>query len=264
MPGFRVRAGGDGDDLRPRHQRPDRRGSPARLPGLDHAARRARTSRAGHRCWSTSPTPPEVVSACDDASVLWVESPTNPALEVADLPALCAAAHAAGASVVVRQHVRDAAAAATARPRCRCGRALGDRSIYLSGHADVVLGAVVTRDDQAWRGTGRATPRPYTVRSRACWRPGSRCAACARWRCVVDRAEANAQELARRLGEHPAVAPRCATRASAAIVAIELALGRRDGGRPSSPPRRTDAVGARHQSRQRRVDAPTPPAVGGR
>ena len=42
-----------------------------------------------------------VVKACEDASLVWVESPTNPALEVADLPAIVAAAHDAGAYVAV-------------------------------------------------------------------------------------------------------------------------------------------------------------------
>jgi cystathionine gamma-synthase len=42
----------------------------------------------------------QVVDALDDAALLWVETPTNPALEVADLPAIAEAAHAAGASVV--------------------------------------------------------------------------------------------------------------------------------------------------------------------
>src|SRR3990170_6879852 len=42
-----------------------------------------------------------VVAACDDAALVWLESPTNPALEVADLPRVIAAAHEAGAYVVV-------------------------------------------------------------------------------------------------------------------------------------------------------------------
>src|SRR5690606_16040786 len=42
-----------------------------------------------------------VVAACEDAALVWLESPTNPAMEVADLAAIAAAAHAAGAYVVV-------------------------------------------------------------------------------------------------------------------------------------------------------------------
>ena len=42
-----------------------------------------------------------VVAACEDAALVWLESPTNPALEVADIPTIRAAAHDAGAYVVV-------------------------------------------------------------------------------------------------------------------------------------------------------------------
>src|SRR5690349_8529820 len=42
-----------------------------------------------------------VVKACDDAALVWLESPTNPALEIADIPTITAAAHEAGAPVVV-------------------------------------------------------------------------------------------------------------------------------------------------------------------
>src|SRR5690606_22408915 len=41
------------------------------------------------------------IAACDDAALVWLESPTNPMLEVADLPAIIAGAHRAGARVVV-------------------------------------------------------------------------------------------------------------------------------------------------------------------
>src|SRR5689334_22690406 len=42
-----------------------------------------------------------VVAACEDASLVWIESPTNPAMELADIPAITKAAHDAGAYVVV-------------------------------------------------------------------------------------------------------------------------------------------------------------------
>ncbi len=42
-----------------------------------------------------------VVAACDDAALVWLESPTNPALEIADIETIAAAAHDAGAYVVV-------------------------------------------------------------------------------------------------------------------------------------------------------------------
>src|SRR3954451_23500573 len=41
----------------------------------------------------------EVVAACADAALVWLESPTNPALELADIVRIAEAAHAAGAYV---------------------------------------------------------------------------------------------------------------------------------------------------------------------
>src|SRR5690242_18070425 len=43
----------------------------------------------------------EVVAACEEAALVWLESPTNPALEIADIATIAAAAHDAGAYVVV-------------------------------------------------------------------------------------------------------------------------------------------------------------------
>ena len=68
-----------------------------------------------------------VLAALDGADLLWLESPTNPLLEVADLPALLAAARERGVLVGRGQHLRHAAAAAAARARRRRRRALGDQ-----------------------------------------------------------------------------------------------------------------------------------------
>ena len=53
-----------------------------------------------------------VVAACEDASLVWIESPTNPAMEVADIPAITKAAHAGRGLRRRRQHLRDPPAAA--------------------------------------------------------------------------------------------------------------------------------------------------------
>ena len=77
---------------------------------------------------------------------MWVESPTNPALEVADLPAIVAAAHDAGAYVVVDNTF--------ATPMLQRPLELGADLVvhsatkFIAGHSDVVLGALVTRDDE--------------------------------------------------------------------------------------------------------------------
>src|SRR5690606_35930349 len=87
-----------------------------------------------------------VVKACEDAALVWLESPTNPALEVADIPTIAAAAHAAGASVVVDntfatpllQHPLDLGADVV----------LHSATKYIAGHSDLLMGALVTRDDR--------------------------------------------------------------------------------------------------------------------
>ena len=66
-----------------------------------------------------------VLAALDGADLVWLESPTNPLLEVADLATLLAAARRARRAVRGRQHLRHALAAASARARRRRRRALG-------------------------------------------------------------------------------------------------------------------------------------------
>ncbi|GAA2115955.1 trans-sulfuration enzyme family protein [Nocardioides bigeumensis] len=87
-----------------------------------------------------------VVAACDDAALVWIESPTNPALELADIAAITEAAHDAGAYVVVDNTF--------ATPLLQRPLDLGvdvvvhSATKFLAGHSDAVLGAIVTRDDQ--------------------------------------------------------------------------------------------------------------------
>ena len=142
-----------------------------------------------------------VVAACDDAALVWLESPTNPALEIADIATITAAAHEAGAYVVVDNTF--------ATPLLQTPLADGvdlvvhSATKYLAGHSDVLMGAVVTADDELHgvlkgrRDLIGAIPGPFeawlTLR-------GLRTL-----HLRVERASDNARELARRLGEHPAV-----------------------------------------------------------
>ncbi|MPZ60114.1 MAG: cystathionine gamma-synthase [Propionibacteriales bacterium] len=142
-----------------------------------------------------------VVKACEDAALLWLESPTNPAMEVADLPALAEGGHAAGATVVVDNTF---ATPVLQRP-LDMGADLVVHSVskYLAGHSDVVLGALVTRDDSTYdaldtrRRTFGAIPGPFET-----WLAlrGIRTLALR-----VERAQANATELVRRLEKHPSI-----------------------------------------------------------
>jgi cystathionine gamma-synthase len=76
--------------------------------------------------------------------VVWVETPTNPLLGIADIAALAAVAHDAGALLVVDNTF--------ASPYLQTPLALGADVVvhsttkYLGGHSDVVGGALVARD----------------------------------------------------------------------------------------------------------------------
>jgi len=89
-----------------------------------------------------------VISACEDASLVWLESPTNPAMEVAEVPAITKAAHEAGAYVVVD----NTFATPILQQPLDWGVDLVVHSAtkYIAGHADVLMGAVVTRDDELY------------------------------------------------------------------------------------------------------------------
>ncbi len=162
-----------------------------------------------------------VVKACEDASLVWVESPTNPALEVADLPAIIAAAHDAGCVRRGRQHVRDAGAAATARARRRPGRALGHqvhrralrRGAGCAGHPATTSCTPCSR-----AGATCSAPCPGPSR------PGWRCAASGRCRCGSSAPRPTPPSWRAGCGERPEIS---AVRypGFGAILAIELARG---------------------------------------
>ena len=85
-------------------------------------------------------------------ALVWIETPSNPLLRIVDIAALSAAAHAAGAKVVVDNTFLS--------PVWQRPLALGADLVvhsttkYLNGHSDVVGGAVVARDADAARDLG--------------------------------------------------------------------------------------------------------------
>jgi len=98
-------------------------------------------------------------------SVLWTETPTNPLLRVADLGRLGALAAAAGAPMVADNTV---ATGLLQRPlEAGAIASLYSLTKAISGHSDVVLGAVVSRDQdllaalRAWRSSGGGIPGPF-------------------------------------------------------------------------------------------------------
>jgi cystathionine gamma-synthase len=159
--------------------------------------------------------------ACDGADLLWVETPTNPLLVTADLPALVEGGHARGLVVAV-----DSTFATPLRRRPLDEGAdvvVHSATKMLGGHSDLLLGVAVTRQDDWWE---------RLHRSRAL--DGATPGALEAWLALrglrslpvrLDRAESNAGELARRLGSHPAVT-RVRYPGSGTIVSFETVGGR--------------------------------------
>ncbi|UVI35408.1 trans-sulfuration enzyme family protein [Brevibacterium spongiae] len=149
-----------------------------------------------------------VIAALDEASaktagpgMLWIESPTNPMLEVGDVPALTAAAKDRGFLVAVD----NTFATPLLQTPLDHGADIVVHSVtkYLAGHSDVVLGAALTSSTElrerlhTERSMRGAIAGPFEV-----WLAlrGLRTLAVR-----LDRAQANAQAIAERLAAHPTV-----------------------------------------------------------
>ena len=143
-----------------------------------------------------------VLAAADGADMVWVESIANPLIVVADVPAIAAGARERGAITRRRRDVRDAAAPAPARPRRRHRPALRDQAHRRT------LGPAAGRGGVPGRRRTRTPCATYRHDHGAI--PGGLEAFLAlrglRTLAVrLDRAEASAAELARRLASHPHV-----------------------------------------------------------
>lgn len=85
-----------------------------------------------------------VAAIATGAAMVWLETPTNPTLDVIDIARVSRAAHAAGALVVV-----DSTFATPLGQRpldLGADIVVHSATKYLSGHSDVLLGAVIMRD----------------------------------------------------------------------------------------------------------------------
>lgn len=143
-----------------------------------------------------------VVAACTGAHLLWLESPTNPLLQVADLPACIAGAHAAGARVLVDNTF--------ATPVLQNPLTLGADYVLhsvtkaISGHSDLLMGAIVTADPAlAEQIRGRRVLLGAAPSAFDCYLAlrGIRTLVIR-----VERAQANARDIVARLADHPTVA----------------------------------------------------------
>jgi cystathionine gamma-synthase len=165
-----------------------------------------------------------VVAALDGADVLWAESPTNPMLEVADLPRIFEAAHAHGAITMCD----NTFATPLVQQPLSMGADVVVHSVtkYLAGHSDVILGATVTARSERGRRLQVALARHRLLHG-AIAGPLETWLALRGMRTMhlrVERSSANAADLAARLQGHPAV-QRLRYPGFGSIIAIEVRGG---------------------------------------
>jgi cystathionine gamma-synthase len=143
----------------------------------------------------------EVVAAMKGAALVWLESPTNPCLDVADLPVLITAAKKLGIGV----GVDNTFATPLVQKPLTMGADIVMHSVtkFLAGHSDVVLGSLSTNDEALYkrleesRRYNGSVPGPFEA-----------------WLAVrgirsfpirFRAAERNARELVARLSQHPKI-----------------------------------------------------------
>ncbi|HEY5144095.1 MAG TPA: cystathionine gamma-lyase [Solirubrobacteraceae bacterium] len=108
-----------------------------------------------------------VLDALESATLVWLESPSNPLLDVLDIAAVAAEAHDAGALVAV-----DNTLATPLRQRpleLGADFAMASAAKQLTGHSDLVLGYVAAAEPfraaalRTWRTTTGSIPGPFEV-----------------------------------------------------------------------------------------------------
>jgi cystathionine gamma-lyase len=124
--------------------------------------------RFGVRVDYVATTEIEAVAAAgglDGARLVFLETPSNPLLDVCDIAAVARAAHAAGAVVAVDN---TTATPLGQRPlELGADLTVGSDTKALTGHSDLLLGHVSTTDDdlfaaiQRWRNNTGNTPGPF-------------------------------------------------------------------------------------------------------
>lgn len=142
------------------------------------------------------------IRACADADLLWLESPSNPLLTVADVRAICAAPRKPSAVLAVDNTF---ATSLNQRP-LELGADVSVQSAtkFIGGHSDLLAGVVAVRRDELYRALRQsrdlsgATPGVLEAYLAA---RGARTMALR-----LERAQANAMVLAERLRAHPRVA----------------------------------------------------------
>ncbi|MFY0524768.1 trans-sulfuration enzyme family protein [Archangium gephyra] len=142
------------------------------------------------------------IRACADADLIWLESPSNPLLAVADVRAICSAARKPTALVAVDNTF---ATSLNQRP-LDLGADVSFQSAtkFIGGHSDLLSGVVTVRRDDLRTALRRSRElngaTPGALESYLAVR-GARTMALR-----LERAQANAMVLAERLQAHPRVA----------------------------------------------------------
>lgn len=142
------------------------------------------------------------IHACESADLIWIESPSNPLLTVADLPKIGAAPRRPGAILAVdntfatplNQRPLDIGATVS----------LQSATKFIGGHSDLLAGVATTRDDDLYTGLRRSRElngaTPGALEAFLATR-GARTLAIR-----LERAQRTALGLAERLESHPLVA----------------------------------------------------------
>lgn len=141
------------------------------------------------------------IRACSMADLIWLESPSNPLLTVADLETICVAPRKPGAIVAVdntfatplNQRPLDFGATVS----------LQSATKFIGGHSDLLAGVATTKDDALWHALRKSREltgaTPGTLEAFLAVR-GARTLALR-----LQRAQQTAMMLAERLESHPLV-----------------------------------------------------------
>lgn len=141
------------------------------------------------------------MKACSEADLVWLESPSNPLLEVVDVEAICAAPRRRGTMVVVD----NTFATPLNQQPLAYGATVSMQSAtkFIGGHSDLLAGVITTQDDGLYHAIRRSREltgaTPGTLEAFLALR-GARTLALR-----LERAQQTAMTLAERLEAHPLV-----------------------------------------------------------
>ena len=138
----------------------------------------------------------------DKTSMIWLESPSNPRLDIIDIAALAAKAHAAGAKLTVDSTF---ATPAVQQPlELGADYVMHSMTKFMGGHSDIMGGALVFRDDAglAERLKYRRTLSGAVLSPFNAWLISR---GLQTLDCRLERHSANALSVAKLLDAHPAV-----------------------------------------------------------